>query len=147
MVFKGMYEHTLDAKGRVFMPAKYREGLGETFVVCQAFFMPCLWVFSNEAFEALSDKLEEFSLLDDKTQRIERILYNTASDVEVDKQGRILLPANLREYAGLEKEVVIAGSRNRVDLWNKQTWEHQQEVDQAAFQDAVADLKARGVRI
>lgn len=147
MVFKGMYEHSLDAKGRVFIPAKYREGLGDSFVVCQAFFMPCLWAFSNDAFEALSEKLEEFSLLDDKTQQIERILYNTACDVDVDKQGRILLPANLREYAGLEKEMVIAGSRNRVDLWNKQTWEQQQVDDHSAFQDAVADLRARGVRI
>lgn len=146
MVFKGLYEHTLDAKGRVFIPSRYREGLGDSFVVTSAFHTPCLWIFSQEAFEALSSKMEDFSLLDESTQSLERMLYNSACDVEPDKQGRILLPQGLREYASLEKDVIIAGSRNRLDIWDKATWERCHKEDREAFDNSVEDLRRRGVR-
>lgn len=147
MIFKGRHEHTLDAKGRVFIPAEYRGGLGQTFVVTRAFRDPCLWVFSAEAFEALSAKMEDFSLLDDSTQSLERMLYNSACDVEPDRQGRILLSADLRAYAGLTKDVVITGSRNRLEIWDKAVWAEQHERDLAAFGETLKTLQERGVKI
>ena len=146
MIFKGRHEHSLDSKGRVFIPAEYRKGLGETFVVTRAFFDPCLWVFSQEAFEALSNKMEDFSLLDESTLSLERILYNSACDVSADKQGRIILSQDLRDYAGIGKDVVITGSRNRLDIWDKETWVKQHTADQESFRQSVQDLRDRGVR-
>jgi len=136
----------MDAKGRVFIPAKYREGLGESFVVTSAFHTPCLWVFSQEAFESLSSKMEDFSLLDESTLSLERMLYNSACDVEPDKQGRVLLPQSLREYASLERDVIIAGSRNRLDIWDKATYLRYHDKDREAFDNSVDDLRRRGVR-
>ena len=146
VVFKGMHEHNMDTKGRVFIPTKFREGLGDCFVACEAFYTPCIWLFSQSAFDALSEKMEAFGLLDEESQCLERKLYNSACDVEVDKQGRILLPSQLRDYAGLEKEIIIAGSRTHVDVWSRNNWEHQREFDNEAFGRAVSRLRERGVR-
>lgn len=146
MIFKGIYEHNMDTKGRVSVPSKFREGLGESFVACEAFYTPCIWLFSEAAFEQLSEQMEAFGLLDEESQCLERKLYNSACDVEVDKQGRILLPAHLREYAGLEKEIVITGSRSHVDVWSAENWARQREFDNAAFGRAVTRLRERGVR-
>ena len=147
MIFKGRHEHTLDAKGRVFIPAEYRGGLGQSFVVTRAFRDPCLWVFSQETFEALSAKMEDFSLLDASTQSLERILYNSACDVEPDKQGRIVLTQDLRQYAGLTKDVIITGSRNRLEIWDKDAWTAQHERDLEAFSQTLQTLQERGVKI
>jgi len=147
MIFKGRHEHTLDAKGRVFIPAEYRGGLGQSFVVTRAFRDPCLWVFSQETFETISDKMEDFSLLDPSTQSLERVLYNSACDVEPDRQGRIVLTQDLRQYAGLTKDVVITGSRNRLEIWDKAVWQAQHERDLESFSQTLQTLQERGVKI
>ncbi len=146
VIFKGKYEHTLDAKGRLFVPVKYREGLGDSFVICQAFFQNCLWAFSSQDFDEMAEKMD-FSLLDEQAQGVERIFYASASDVEVDKAGRILVPQSLREYAGLEKDVVITGSRNRIEIWDKASYYEQCEADVANFRSTLKNLREQGVRL
>ena len=146
MIFKGKFEHTVDAKGRLFVPVKFREGLGDTFVVCQAFFQNCLWAFSEDEFNAIAEKMD-FSLLDEEAQGVERVFYASASDVEVDKSGRILLPQTLREYAGIGKEAVVTGSRNRIEIWDRDAYYRQSEEDTAAFRTSLQKLREQGVRL
>ena len=146
MIFKGKYEHTMDAKGRLFVPVKYREGLGDGFVICQAFYQSCLWAFSSQDFDEMAEKMD-FSLLDEQAQSVERVFYSSACDVEVDKAGRILVPQSLREYAGLEKDVVITGSRNRIEIWDKPSYYTQCESDMSNFRNTLKTLRDQGVRL
>lgn len=146
MIFKGKFEHSIDAKGRLFVPSKFREGLGDSFVLCKAFFQNCLWAFSEEEFNAIAEKMD-FSLLDEEAQGVERVFYASASDVEIDKNGRIVLPQTLREYAGLDKDAVITGSRNRVEIWSRDAYETQCEADATAFRTTLKSLKDQGVRL
>jgi MraZ protein len=145
MLFKGEYEHSIDPKGRVFIPAKFREGLGDSFVVCKWFFAPCLYVFSDEEFESLSSRLDDLPFADEDASIIQTELYANAMDVEVDKQGRILLSSSLREYAQLEKEVVVIGARRHVEIWDKATWKSRR-VDSDRLREAVQNLRNQGIR-
>ena len=122
----GQYAHNIDAKGRLFIPAALRRELGQTFHVTVGQ-DHCLSVFSDESWAAFMDKLKELSYNEVKKLRA---LFAYAADCEPDAQGRILLPAKLREYAGLTKEVVVVGSFDRVEIWNAQRWA---EIENEAF--------------
>lgn len=124
----GQYAHTIDAKGRLFIPAKLREELGGTFHVT-AGQDHCLSVFSDETWNTRMDDLRSQGY--SKLKEL-RLLFALAADCEPDAQGRILLPAKLRQYAGLEKDVVVIGSFDRVEIWNAQRWA---EFESAAFAD------------
>ena len=119
--FKGEYNHTVDAKGRLIIPAKFREKLGETFVVTKGL-DGCLYVYSDEEWEKIEDKFSELPLTDEDARQFTRVFFSGAADCEVDKQGRVLLAAVLREHAGIEKEAVLAGVLNRVEIWSKERW-------------------------
>ena len=123
----GQYAHTIDAKGRLFIPAKLRQELGDTFHVTVGQ-DHCLSVYSDESWAAFMDKLKGMSY--NEVKRL-RGLFAYGADCEPDAQGRILLPAKLREYASLEKDVVIIGSFDRVEIWNAERWA---ELEQAAFE-------------
>ena len=123
----GQYAHTIDAKGRLFIPAKLRQELGDTFHVTVGQ-DHCLSVYSDESWAAFMDKLKGMSY--NEVKRL-RGLFAYGADCEPDGQGRILLPAKLREYAELEKDVVIIGSFDRVEIWNAQRWA---ALEQAAFE-------------
>ncbi len=114
----GQYVHNIDAKGRLFIPAKLREELGETFHVTIGQ-DHCLTVYSDESWDAFMAKLKELSY--SKVKQL-RPMFAYAADCEPDGQGRILIPAKLRQYAGLDKEVVVIGSFDRVEIWNAQRW-------------------------
>ncbi len=122
----GQYAHNIDAKGRLFIPAKLREDLGEKFHVV-AGQDPCLWIFSDESWNALMDKLRELPY--SQVKRL-RFLFANAADCEPDGNGRILIPQKLRQYADLDKEVVVIGSFDRVEIWNAERWN---EMESAAF--------------
>ena len=123
----GQYAHTIDAKGRLFIPAKLRQELGSTFHVTVGQ-DHCLSVYSDESWAAFMDKLKGLSY--NEVKRL-RGLFAYGADCEPDGQGRILLPAKLREYADLEKDVVIIGSFDRVEIWNADRWA---ELEKAAFE-------------
>lgn len=120
-MFMGEYNHTIDAKGRLIVPAKFREQLGETFVITKAA-DGCLNVFTNEAWETSLDKLKTLPANKD-TRRYVREVVSSAAEVETDKQGRILIPTGLREHAGINKDVVLAGVIDKIEIWDKLRWE------------------------
>ena len=114
----GQYRHNIDAKGRLFIPAKFREELGETFYVTIGL-DGCLSVYSDAKWAALTEK---FDALPSVQARKMRALFANAAKCEPDAQGRILIPAKLRTYAALDKEVVINGASKCVELWNPERW-------------------------
>ena len=116
----GQYQHSIDAKGRLFIPAKLREELGDTFYVTIAGTDRCLAVYSEEEWAKLTEKFE--SLPYTKAKTAIRSLYANAAKCEPDAQGRILLPQKLRAYAELEKDVVVAGVSKRAEIWNAEKW-------------------------
>ena len=114
----GQYAHNIDAKGRLFIPAKLREELGQTFHVTIGL-DHCLSIYSNESWDAFMDKLRDLPYSKAKALRV---LSANAVDCEPDAQGRILIPAKLRQYADLQKEVVVIGSFDRAEIWRAAPW-------------------------
>jgi mraZ protein len=115
----GEYSHSLDAKGRINFPAKFREELGEQFYVTR-WLDDCLVVFPNSEWNRISEILAEKSVV--KSRDVLRYIYASATQAEPDKQGRILIPQNLREHARIEKEVVVIGVGTHAEIWNKDAW-------------------------
>lgn len=128
-MFMGEYNHTIDAKGRLIIPAKFREVLGDEFVVTKGM-DGCLFVFDNPEWQVFADKLRGLPMIDKEARQFTRFFLAGAASVEVDKQGRILLPAVLREFAGITKEVVLVGVGSRVEIWSRDRWE-----EAAGYQD------------
>lgn len=120
-MFMGEYNHSIDAKGRVIVPAKFRESLGDTFVVSQGL-DGCLFVFPMEEWKQFEEKLKTLPMSDKQARKFVRFFLAGASEVETDKQGRVLLPSVLREFAGLNKDVVMVGVGARAEIWDKTRW-------------------------
>lgn len=120
----GQYTHSIDAKGRVNFPAKLREELGERFIITRGL-DNCLFVYSVDEWDQLAAKLRELPI--SKSAPLNRFFFAGAAEAEPDKQGRVLLPAHLREYAGLDRDVTIAGVSNRAEIWDSGRWEKQNE--------------------
>jgi len=118
-MFMGEYNHTVDVKGRLIIPSKFREVLGDTFVVTKGL-DGCLFVYDNEEWNAFEEKLKQLPLTNKSARQFVRFFLAGAAEVEVDKQGRILLPGVLREFAGLEKDVVLIGVASRIEIWDKE---------------------------
>ena len=127
-MFMGEYNHTIDAKGRLIVPAKFREALGDEFVVRRGL-DDCLFVFPNEGWKVFEEKLSTLPVANKNARRFARFFLSGAATVELDKQGRILIPTTLREYGALEKEVVFIGVANRVEIWSKERWENSAVMD------------------
>ena len=118
----GNYKHTVDKKGRVFIPAKLRDSLGESFMICCGISGErCLCVYSNEEWEKLVEKIN--TLPNTKSSSVKRFLFSGAFTVECYAQGRILIPTTLREYAQLESEAQIVGMSTNLEIWNSASWE------------------------
>jgi MraZ protein len=121
-VFTGEYRHTVDAKGRVAVPARFRTQLvGGAFVT--RWIDACLAVFPREAWDALATKVAGLPVTDASARTFSRFIFSGAFEVEPDRQGRILVPANLREWADLGGDAVVVGSRDHVELWSPARWE------------------------
>jgi len=115
----GEYQHNLDAKGRVFIPAHFREVLGEHFIVTKGL-DSCLFIYSIDEWKLLEEKIRALPL--SRARNLQRFFFAGACDVEVDKLGRVVIPANLRKYAFLDKDVMIIGASNRAEIWDTQKW-------------------------
>ncbi len=138
---RGRYSHNIDAKGRVFVPAKMRETLGDTFVVA-AVMEPCISLYTLDGWNAMLEKLEELPM--SKSRRLIRYLSSNAADVQVDSQGRILLPKHLMEHAGLSKEALIIGAgSNRAEIWDPARYE--ENVGGMTDEDIMGDFMALGL--
>ena len=120
-MFMGEYNHTVDAKGRLIVPSKFREQLGDEFVVTKGL-DGCLFVYENTEWNALP-------LTNANARKFSRFFLAGASTCEVDKQGRILLPAVLREFAGIDKDAVLVGVGSRIEIWSKEAWNQSNTYD------------------
>lgn len=128
-MFMGEYNHTIDAKGRLIVPSKFREALGDTFVVTKGL-DGCLFVYDNEEWKLFEEKLRALPITNKEARQFVRFFLAGAAEVEVDKQGRILIPNVLREFAGLAKDVALVGVGSRIEIWSRERFE-----DTAAFDD------------
>ena len=126
-MFTGEYNHSIDAKGRVIVPSKFREQLGEEFVVTKGL-DGCLFVYPKTEWEGIEEKFRGLPS-NAETRRLMRFFFAGAATCEVDKQGRILIPPNLREHADLQKDIVSAGVLNRVEIGNKDRWQESSNYD------------------
>ena len=131
----GEYEHTLDVKGRLIMPAKLRIDMGEKFIVTKGL-DGCLFAFSQNEWLNFETKLKSLPLSDKNARNFVRFFLSGATECELDKQGRFLIPNNLRIAASLEKEAVIIGVGTRLEIWNKETW---QNCDDNISADVIAE--------
>jgi len=120
-MFTGEYQHTLDGKGRVIVPSRLREGLGDSFVITRGL-DHCLFVYPNVEWVRLEQKMKQLPITRRDSRAFMRLFFSGAMEVEADKQGRILIPQNLREYAGIEKEVMFIGVSSRVEIWSEPAW-------------------------
>jgi MraZ protein len=145
-MFLGSYLHNIDSKGRLTLPSKFRAELA-TGVFVTLGLDGELWVFPMETWERLALKMNELPLNDKDSRRFARRVYGIATHCEPDKQGRILLPTELREKAGLDGETVIVGSGGRLEIWSRERWERQSdEIEKNG--DAIAErLFQLGVRL
>ena len=135
----GEYQHSLDDKGRVTIPAKFRELLGSSFVVTRGLDQ-CLFVYPMNEWQILEQKLKSLSLMKSDARAFTRFFFSGATECEWDKQGRVNLPGNLRQYAKLGKECVVLGVSNRVEIWSKDTWEEYFQQSEETFNDIAEKL-------
>ena len=145
-MFMGEYSHTIDTKGRLIIPSKFREELGETFVVTKGL-DGCLFVFSDEEWKAFEIKLKSLPLTNKNARQFARFFVAGATPCELDKQGRILLPATLREFAGLEKDVVLTVMLNRIEIWSKEKWNENNSLDDVAMDEIAEQMTDLGCGI
>ena len=120
-MFMGEYNHTIDAKGRLIIPSKFRESLGDEFVVTKGM-DGCLFVYDNEEWKKFEEKLLSLPMMDKQVRQFTRYFLAGAASVEVDKQGRILIPSVLREFADITKDAVLVGVGSRIEIWSKEKW-------------------------
>lgn len=120
--FMGQHSHTIDAKSRLIIPAKFREALGEQFVLTLGQ-DPCLIIYPLTEWETYRQKLDQLPQTTRITRDFRRFFIANATTCELDKQGRIIVPPGLRQYASLDKDVVIIGNGNFIEIWNKEEWD------------------------
>ena len=130
----GEYRHTIDTKKRLSLPSKIRECMSETMVLVGSVFSPCIALYPMEEWETfVNEKLKVLSSFDPKARQLARYFSSSAETCEIDKQGRITIPQELREYAGIEKELVTVGAFEKIEVWSKDAWEkYEQERDMSA---------------
>ncbi len=140
----GEYTHNLDIKGRVAVPAKFREKLTAGAIITRGL-DNCLFLFANKEWEALAAKLTALPLAQSNSRAFARLMLAGAMDVEIDNQGRILIPDYLRKYAGLKKQVVVAGLYNRVEIWDAENWERYKQKTESASDEIAEKLGELGI--
>ena len=140
-MFIGEYQHSLDSKNRIIVPSKLREGLGDKFIISKGL-DGCLYAYPLDEWIKFEEKLKILPLTNKDARAFVRFFVSGATEVETDKQGRGLIPANLREYAGIEKEIVTIGALNKIEIWSKEKWEsyNESDIDFDSIADKMGDL-------
>jgi MraZ protein len=140
-MFIGEYQHALDLKNRMIVPSKLREELGNKFVITKGL-DGCLYAYPLTEWKILEEKLKTLPLTNKDARAFVRFFFAGACEVEMDKQGRGLIPQNLKEYAGIEKEIVSIGVLTRVEIWSKEKWENYNDsnMDFDSIAEKMSDL-------
>ncbi|WP_293555774.1 MULTISPECIES: division/cell wall cluster transcriptional repressor MraZ [Phascolarctobacterium] len=140
----GEYEHSIDTKGRIAMPAKLREGLGGKFIITKGL-DGCLFVYAMDEWQRVEQKLASLPMSRKTARDFTRFLFGGACEGECDKQGRVLLPASLRRYAGLEREAVIVGVGSRAEIWDAAKWQQYNEESAEDVNELAEQLADLGI--
>lgn len=143
-MFIGEYHHAIDDKGRLAVPVKFREEIGRTVVVTRGL-DNCLFVYTQTEWTQLAERLSKLPVAKANTRAFARLMLAGAMELEVDKQGRVILPDYLRKYAGLKKKVVIAGLLNRLEIWDALVWQKYQAGTERNAGDIAEALGELGV--
>lgn len=140
-MFIGEYQHSLDSKNRIIVPSKIREGLGDRFIISKGL-DGCLYAYPIDEWKKFEEKLRNLPLTNKDARAFVRFFVAGATEVETDKQGRGLIPTNLREYASIEKEIVTIGALNKIEIWSKEKWEsyNESDIDFDSIADKMGDL-------
>jgi len=139
-MFIGEYQHSLDDKGRLTIPSKFRIELGEVFVMTKGL-DNCLFIYPKSEWSVLEEKLKKLPLTNRDARAFVRFFFSGACECELDKQGRVLIPPNLREHSKLKKEAVIIGVSTRLEIWSKEEWDKYNNDDSLNY-DAIAEKMA-----
>ena len=140
----GEYEHSLDVKGRLIMPAKLRQDMGEKFIVTKGL-DGCLFAFSQNEWLNFEAKLKALPLSDKNARNFVRFFLSGAIECEIDKQGRFLITSNLREYAKLEKDTVIIGVGTRIEIWDKEKWKSYNSDENISADEIAENMTMLGI--
>lgn len=140
----GEYQHNMDPKGRIAVPAKFRDAMLPGAIVTRGL-DDCLFVFTLKEWQTLADKLVNLPLAQANSRAFVRLMLAGATDVALDAQGRILVPEYLRKYAGLKKEAIVAGLYNRVEIWDAEKWNSYKEKSERASQEIAEKLGELGI--
>lgn len=138
-MFLGEYQHTIDEKGRIIIPAKFREALGSSFIITRGL-DNCLFVYPREEWNQLEQRLKSLPSMAANARAFARLLFSGACECEWDKQGRVNVPGHLREYARLEKDCTVIGVSTRVEIWDKAAWEEYSRKSQDSFDEIAEKL-------
>jgi MraZ protein len=133
-MFLGQYEHTIDEKGRLIIPAKYRESLGDNFIITFGL-DTCLFVYPFEEWKLLAEKIKMLPLGKKDARAFGRILFSRATNCDLDSQGRVIIMKYLRDYARIKREVIVLGVSDRIEIWSKNIWQKYFEEVENSYED------------
>lgn len=142
-MFYGEFEHSIDRKGRLILPAKFREVAKNQFV--EKFFITrgldkCLFMFAEEEWRSQENKFKTMSFTKQQSRTFNRLLFSGAVEICADKQGRVLLPQYLKDFAGIKKDVMVVGVSNRIEIWSKDTWADFYANSRSSFEEIAEKL-------
>lgn len=143
-MFLGEYKHSMDKKGRIAIPAKFRDKLGRGAIITRGI-DKCLFVFPKNEWNKLAKKLMELPISQARSRAFVRLMLSGAADVKFDVQGRILLPEHLKKYAGLSKNIIIAGLYNRIEMWNKSEWDEYKNKTESESEEIAEQMGNMGI--
>ncbi|MDO5041130.1 MAG: division/cell wall cluster transcriptional repressor MraZ [Peptoniphilus sp.] len=140
----GEFNHSIDSKGRVIIPSKFREDLQGQFVMTKGL-DHCLFVYPMEEWKKITDKIKELPMTSGPVRSFVRTFFSGAQDQILDKQGRVIIPQNLRDHANIDKDVVIIGLNTRVEIWAVEEWDSYQEEEALSYEDMAEKLAELGI--
>ncbi|WP_342389011.1 division/cell wall cluster transcriptional repressor MraZ [Salinicoccus bachuensis] len=138
-MFMGEFKHQLDAKGRLIVPSKFRDALNGQFIITRGLDQ-CLFGYTLEEWAQIENRMSSLPLTKKDARKFMRMFFSGATEVEVDKQGRINIPTNLREYADLTKECTVIGVSHRIEIWSTEKWESFYEESESHYEDIAEEL-------
>lgn len=143
-MYIGEYQHSVDSKARLIIPAKFREYLGDKFIMTKGL-DNCLFVYEMSEWEIIESKLKKLPLTSKNARAFMRFIFSGATECEADKQGRILIPNSLREHAAIEKDVVTIGVGNRLEIWSKEVWDNYNNDDSLSYENIAETMAELGI--
>ncbi|MBZ2173667.1 division/cell wall cluster transcriptional repressor MraZ [Schnuerera sp. xch1] len=143
-MFIGEYQHTIDSKGRIIMPSKFRDNLGGNFIMTKGL-DNCLFVYPREEWDVLEKKLRSLPLTNRDARAFVRFFFSGATECVLDKQGRVLIPSTLREHAKLLKDAVIIGVASRIEIWSMEEWNSYNDDDSLSYDNIAEKMAELGI--